>query len=101
MRLLTVAEVAALLRCMPRTIYDKVKTGELPYRKDGRRVLFVESEILAHIDRLPGVRIDPSDVPVRIAVTPRRTSAKINAKQPHTTIHARQPFRIVEPRGRG
>ena len=46
MRLLGVIEAAQLLGCSPRSIYGWVSQGRIPYRKAGRRVLFVESELL-------------------------------------------------------
>jgi len=46
MRLLGVMEAAQLLGCSRRTIYGWVSAGRIPYRKAGRRVLFVESELL-------------------------------------------------------
>ena len=43
-RFLKVAEVAALLRCKPRTIYDMVEQERIPYRKVGGRLLFDADE---------------------------------------------------------
>jgi excisionase family DNA binding protein len=45
-RFLKVAEVAALLRCKPRTIYDMVEQERIPYRKVGGRLLFDADEII-------------------------------------------------------
>lgn len=45
-RFLKVAEVAALLRCKPRTIYDMVEQEPIPYRKVGGRLLFDADEII-------------------------------------------------------
>ena len=42
---LTVAEVAAMLRCKPRTIYQMVSQRRIPLRKAGRLLLFDASEI--------------------------------------------------------
>jgi len=42
---LNVREVAKLLNCSPRTVYNWISQGTIPYRKAGRRVLFDESEI--------------------------------------------------------
>ncbi|MFL6228924.1 MAG: helix-turn-helix domain-containing protein [Pyrinomonadaceae bacterium] len=44
-RLLTVAEVASLLRLEPRTIYNMVSQGRIPFRKAGRQLRFAEPEI--------------------------------------------------------
>ena len=42
---LTVSEVAELLSVAPRTVYDWVYRGIIPYRKAGRRTIFLWSEI--------------------------------------------------------
>jgi len=45
-RFLTVDEVAGLLRCKKRTIYDMVEQGRIPYRKVGGRLLFDADEMI-------------------------------------------------------
>jgi excisionase family DNA binding protein len=45
-RFLSVREAAEFLRVSPRTIYGWVSQNALPHRKAGRRVLFLESELL-------------------------------------------------------
>lgn len=42
---LTVDEVAAMLRCKPRTIYQMVSQRRIPFRKAGRLLLFETGEI--------------------------------------------------------
>jgi excisionase family DNA binding protein len=42
---LTVPEVAALLRCRPRTIYTMVSQRRIPFRKAGRLLRFEAGEI--------------------------------------------------------
>lgn len=44
-RLLTVEEVAEILRLKPRTIYNMVSRGQIPYRKAGRQLRFDGAEI--------------------------------------------------------
>ena len=44
-RFLTVVEVAAVLRCKPRTIYNMVSQRRIPFRKAGRQLLFDPKEI--------------------------------------------------------
>lgn len=44
-RYLTVEEVAAMLRCKPRTIYNMVSQRRIPFRKAGRHLLFDPQEI--------------------------------------------------------
>jgi excisionase family DNA binding protein len=43
---LTVEEVAALLRVSPRSVYDWVSQRQIPFRKAGRRTIFLLDEIL-------------------------------------------------------
>ncbi|HJQ69588.1 MAG TPA: helix-turn-helix domain-containing protein [Blastocatellia bacterium] len=43
---LTVEEVAELLRVSPRSVYDWVSQGVIPYHKAGRRTIFLLEEIL-------------------------------------------------------
>ena len=43
---LRVEEVADLLRCKKRTIYDMVEQERIPYRKVGGRLLFDADEII-------------------------------------------------------
>jgi len=45
-RFLNIDEAAMLLSVSKRTIYGWVQQGRIPYRKAGRRVLFLESELL-------------------------------------------------------
>ena len=45
-KFLTVDELAEMLRVKPRTIYEMVSQGRIPYRKVGRRVVFLLTEIL-------------------------------------------------------
>ncbi|HWN99897.1 MAG TPA: helix-turn-helix domain-containing protein [Blastocatellia bacterium] len=43
---LTVEEVAELLRVSPRSVYDWVSQRQIPFRKAGRRTIFLLDEIL-------------------------------------------------------
>jgi len=45
-RFLKVEELATLLRCKKRTIYDMVEQDRIPYRKVGGRLLFDADEII-------------------------------------------------------
>jgi excisionase family DNA binding protein len=45
-RFLIVEEVADLLRCKKRTIYDMVEQDRIPYRKVGGRLLFDVDEVI-------------------------------------------------------
>jgi excisionase family DNA binding protein len=43
---LTVEEVAELLRVSPRSVYNWVSQRQIPFRKAGRRTIFLLDEIL-------------------------------------------------------
>jgi excisionase family DNA binding protein len=45
-KFLTVNEAAALLRLAPKSVYSLVSQRRIPYRKAGRRLLFLESELI-------------------------------------------------------
>ena len=45
-KFLNVSEAAELLRVSPRTVYGWVSQRLVPHRKAGRRVIFLESELL-------------------------------------------------------
>jgi excisionase family DNA binding protein len=45
-RFMDVPDAAAFLSVSARTLYGWVSQGRIPYRKAGRRLLFIESELL-------------------------------------------------------
>jgi excisionase family DNA binding protein len=45
-RFLTVHEAAELLRLAPKSLYSLVSQRRVPFRKAGRRLLFLESELI-------------------------------------------------------
>ena len=45
-KFLTVEEVAGLLRIKVRTVYEMVSQNRIPFRKAGRRTVFLLDEIL-------------------------------------------------------
>lgn len=45
-RLMDVREAAEMLRIAPKTLYGLVSQRRIPFRKAGRRLLFLESELL-------------------------------------------------------
>lgn len=45
-KFLTVEEVAEMLRIKVRTVYEMVSQNRIPYRKAGRRTVFLLTEIL-------------------------------------------------------
>lgn len=46
-KFLTVQEVAELLRIKVRTVYEMVSENRIPFRKAGRRTVFLLDEIIA------------------------------------------------------
>ena len=52
---LDVATMARELGCTEKRVRSQAARGFLPYRKDGGRVVFLRHEVLAFLDRLPGV----------------------------------------------
>jgi len=57
-RLLDVPETAAMLGRSENAVRRMVERRQIPYRKSGRRVLFLESELKAFIEALPGLSIE-------------------------------------------
>ncbi len=57
-RLLDVPETAAVLGRSENAIRRMVERRQIPYRKSGRRVLFLESELRSFIDALPGLSLE-------------------------------------------
>ena len=45
-KFLNVKELAELLRIKPRTVYEMVSQGRIPYRKAGDRTIFLLDEVL-------------------------------------------------------
>jgi excisionase family DNA binding protein len=45
-RLMDVREAAEFLRMAPKTLYGLVSQRRIPFRKAGRRLLFLQSELL-------------------------------------------------------
>ena len=50
-RFLTVEELAQMLRVEVRTVYSWVSKGSVPFRKAGRRTVFLLDEILEWTER--------------------------------------------------
>ncbi|WP_447859730.1 helix-turn-helix domain-containing protein [Nitrospira calida] len=57
---LSIAQCAALLGTTEKAIRRRVDRRHLPFRRLGRRIIFLRSELLAYLDRLPGCR--PSEL---------------------------------------
>ena len=56
-RLMDIVETAALLGRSENSIRRMVERRQIPYRKSGRRVLFLESELKGFIEALPGLSL--------------------------------------------
>ena len=56
-RLLDVLETAAMLGRSENAVRRMVERRQIPYRKSGWRVLFLESELQAFIEALPGLSL--------------------------------------------
>jgi len=57
-RLLTVEEAATMLGRTPHAIYRMAARRQLPYRKSGRRLVFMQSELQEFVRTLPGVTFE-------------------------------------------
>jgi excisionase family DNA binding protein len=57
-RLLNIEDAAALLGRTPHAIYQMVARRQIPFRKSGRRVFFLDRELREFIDDLPGVTLE-------------------------------------------
>jgi excisionase family DNA binding protein len=53
---LGIEEVATLLKRSPKAIQHMVQRGQLPFRKLGRRIIFVREELETFLEGLPGPR---------------------------------------------
>jgi excisionase family DNA binding protein len=54
---LSVKDMAALLGCSEQAVYRKVYRRTLPYRKLGRKVIFLRQEVEAYLNGLPGLEL--------------------------------------------
>ena len=57
-KLLNIVDAAAVLGKTPHAVYQMVARRQIPYRKSGRRVFFVGSELQAFIEALPGISLE-------------------------------------------
>lgn len=57
-KLLSVDEAAEMLGRTTHAIYRLVERRRLPFRKSGRRLMFVESELKTFIEALPGLSLE-------------------------------------------
>jgi excisionase family DNA binding protein len=64
-RLLDVREAADMLRLAPKTLYGLVSQRRIPFRKAGRRLLFLESELLEWTKPVPDRRTKYGELSLR------------------------------------
>jgi excisionase family DNA binding protein len=69
-RWLTVQSAAAYLDCKPRRLYEFTRRDEIPFERDGRRLLFLRSELDAWVRNGGAKRIAPG--PLTCETTGRR-----------------------------
>jgi excisionase family DNA binding protein len=54
---LSVKDMAALLGCSEQAVYNQVYRQALPYRKLGRKVIYLRQEVEAYLQGLPGLEL--------------------------------------------
>jgi excisionase family DNA binding protein len=54
---LSVRKMVALLSCSEQAVYKQVYRQALPYRKMGRKVIFLRQEVEAYLHGLPGLQL--------------------------------------------
>jgi excisionase family DNA binding protein len=54
---LSVRDMVALLGCSEKAVYRRVYRRALPYRKLGRKVIFLRQEVEAYLNGLPGLQL--------------------------------------------
>ena len=57
-KLLGVEEAAEILGRTTHAVYRLIERRQISYRKSGRRLLFLESELKAFIEALPGLSLE-------------------------------------------
>jgi excisionase family DNA binding protein len=55
---LTTYEAAKVLSCSPSALYKLVARRKIPFRKQGKKIVFLQRELEAYLDGLPGIRLD-------------------------------------------
>ena len=55
---LSYADVAKLLRRSEASVRQMTHRRQIPFRRIGRRVVFIHSEILQMVDSAPGIRLE-------------------------------------------
>ena len=55
--ILSVKDMAVLLGCSEQAVYKQVYRQALPYRKMGRKVIFLRHEVETYLNGLPGLEL--------------------------------------------
>jgi excisionase family DNA binding protein len=58
MEALTTGEAARLLACSPSALYKLVARRKIPFRKQGKKIVFLRSELEQYLNQLPGYRLE-------------------------------------------
>jgi excisionase family DNA binding protein len=58
MEALTTGEAARLLACSPSALYKLVARRKIPFRKQGKKIVFLRSELEQYLNQLPGNRLE-------------------------------------------
>jgi excisionase family DNA binding protein len=58
MHALTTYEAAKVLGCSPSALYKLVAQRKIPFRKQGKKIVFLDRELETHLDGLPGIKLD-------------------------------------------
>lgn len=74
LKLYTPEEVAELLRCTPRCVYNYLRRGKMPGRKLGGRWLILEDDLHAYLRGFNNME-DIQDKPGPVQATGKRVSA--------------------------
>lgn len=58
MQSLTTYEAAKLLSCSLSALYKLVARRKIPFRKQGKKIVFLDRELETYLDGLPGIKLD-------------------------------------------
>jgi excisionase family DNA binding protein len=51
-------EAAKVLGCSPSALYKLVARRKIPFRKQGKKIVFLDRELETYLDGLPGIKLD-------------------------------------------
>ncbi len=58
MQALSTYEAAKLLSCSLSALYKLVARRKIPFRKQGKKIVFLDRELETYLDGLPGIKLD-------------------------------------------